>query len=254
MRKARRYLPASILILAAACSSISETQAPVASGPSRKVDAATAGSVTGKVLYQGPPIKAEFAPVSPDPACSPPGSPPQPSEATLVGAAGEVPYAFVYVKDGLDPAYVFDAPTEKPVFRQRTCRYEPHVIGLQSGQALEIVNDDATVHNVHAIPKENREFNVTESVKGATTTQIFTAPETMVKVKCDLHPWMSGYVGVTPHPFHAVTAADGTFELKGLPPGTYTLEAWQERFGTQTSKVTIAPKQTQTVAFAFAGK
>ena len=171
----------------------------------------------------------------------------------LVNKDGEVQNAFVYVKEGLDPAYTFDVPAKAVEFSQRGCVYGPRVFGVRAGQPIDIVNEDDTMHNVHALPNSNREFN-RSSLKRAKMTQVFTVPEVMVRFKCDVHPWMTAYVGVMAHPFFAVTGADGTFDLKGLPPGTYTVEAWHERFGTQTQQVTVAEKQAQTVAFAFAGK
>jgi hypothetical protein len=117
-----------------------------------------------------------------------------------------------------------------------------------------VVNDDNTMHNVHALPKVNPEFNQSMATKGDRRTYTFKDPEVMVRFKCDVHNWMTAYVGVMAHPFFAVSKADGSFEIAGLPPGTYTLEAWHERFGAQTQKITVGDHQTQSVSFTFAPK
>src|SRR6185295_3348805 len=114
--------------------------------------------------------------------------------------------------------------------------YLPHVVGIQVGQPLEILNSDPTLHNVHAIPKQNKEFNFGQPNKGMKTARVFDKPEIMVPFRCDVHGWMNAYAGVVAHPFFAVSTADGSFTIKGLPPGAYTLEAWHERLGTQTMK------------------
>jgi hypothetical protein len=125
------------------------------------------------------------------------------------------------------------------------------VLGIQVGQPFEILSSDNTLHNVHAMPESNREFNKGQPMAGIKHSHVFTAKEVMVPFKCDVHRWMNAYVGVLDHPFFAVTGADGSFELKGLPPGTYTIEAWHEKLGTRTQTVTIDAKQTGEVAFTF---
>ena len=250
MRTFWRLSSLAALTLSVACSS-KPPAPPGGAAPGKTVDAATVGSLSGKVTFAGAPPAAEVIKMSADPAC---GSPTQPSDAALVGKGGEVQNAFVYVKEGLDPTLTFDTPTKPVEFYQRGCKYTPRVLGVRVGQPLHIVNDDETLHNVHALPKSNLEFNRSEAFKGAEMTHVFTVPEAMVRFKCDVHPWMSASVGVMTHPFFAVTTADGTFELKGLPPGTYTVEAWHERFGAVTEQVTIAAKQAVTASFTFSAK
>jgi hypothetical protein len=137
------------------------------------------------------------------------------------------------------------------VLDQKECRYVPHVMGIQVGQNLDIASSDNTLHNVHAIPEQNREFNKAHQMAGIRHTHVFSTREVMVPFKCDVHRWMNAYVGVLDHPFFAVSGADGAFALEGLPPGTYTIEAWHEALGTQTQTVTIGEQETREMTFTF---
>ena len=224
-------------------------RAPVAPVPS-PVDPATAGSITGRIAFEGTPPAAEPISMKSDPNCRPDGT--ATSETVTVGPGGSLQNVFVYVKDGLGDLK-FPVPSTPVVITQQGCRYAPHVLGIQVGQPLEVVNGDATLHNIHAIAKTNSEFNAGQPIQGMKMTHTFTAREVMVPFKCDVHNWMNAWVGVLDHPFFAVTGADGTFELKGLPPGTYTVEAWHEKFGTQTLSVTVGAKATATASFTFKG-
>jgi hypothetical protein len=134
---------------------------------------------------------------------------------------------------------------------QQGCRYSPHVFGIQTGQTLEILNSDPTLHNIHAMPANNREFNTGQPIQGMKTEQSFENVEVMVPFKCDVHGWMNAYAGVLDHPYFAVTTADGGFELSNVPPGTYTVEAWHETLGTQTQSVTVDASGTAEVSFTF---
>jgi plastocyanin len=154
------------------------------------------------------------------------------------------------VKDGLGDLK-FPVPTTPVVLDQHGCRYVPHVFGVQAGQPIEILNSDDTLHNVHAVPTNNREFNRGQALKGLTHTHVFTSVEVMVPFKCDVHNWMHAWVGVLDHPFYAVSGPGGSFQIAGLPPGTYTIEAWHETLGTKTQTITIEPKTASEVAFTF---
>jgi plastocyanin len=242
-----------VFALAGAVACNSPAPAPK-SGGGKAVDAATAGSLSGKVTFSGKPPANEPLRFGTDPACQQGAGPNPVSDAVLVAGDGSVKNVFVYVKDGLDPAYSFTPPTTAVVLDQKGCRYAPRVVGAQVGQPLEIVNSDPTMHNVHAIPKVNDEFNSSQPMQGVRTTKTFAKPEVMVLFRCNVHSWMTAFVGVLPHPYFAVTNEGGAFEIKNLPPGTYTIEAWHETFGTQEAKVTIGDKQAQTVSFTFAPK
>jgi plastocyanin len=214
------------------------------------VDPATAGGVTGTVRFEGTPPAPESINRASDPYCEQLGA--ATTETVLVGGDSTLQNVFVYVKDGLGDL-AFPVPSTPVVLDQQGCRYVPHVLGIQVGQDLEILSSDNTLHNVHAIPEQNREFNRGQPMAGIRHTHTFSTKEVMVPFKCDVHRWMNAYVGVLDHPFHAVTGAGGTFALTGLPPGTYTIEAWHETLGTQTETVTIGEKQTSDVAFTFTG-
>jgi plastocyanin len=184
-----------------------------------------------------------------DPLCMPEG--PQTSEVLIVGPGNGLQNAFVYVKDGLGAEHKFTAPQTPVVLDQKGCKYTPHVFGVQVGQPVIIVNSDPTLHNVHAVPKANAEFNFGQAMKGMKTTRMFDKPEVMVPFRCDVHGWMASYGGVLEHPYYAVSNADGTFEIKGLPAGTYTIEVWHEQLGTQTTKVTVDGKTSAMANVAF---
>ena len=239
----------ALTLLAGACSS--EEPPPADATPGRPVDPATAGSLSGKVTFTGAASPAEVLRMGTDQACIQGAGPNPQSDAVLVGEDGALQNVFVYVKAGLDSSYAFDTPVAPVVLDQKGCRYTPRVLGVRVGQPIRVLNSDPTLHNVHALPMVNNEFNKSTPTLGSNTTQTFTAPEVMVRFKCDVHGWMAAWVGVVAHPFFAVSDQTGAFEIQGLPPGTYTIEAWHEKFGTRTSAITIADKQAQTVSFSF---
>jgi hypothetical protein len=216
-----------------------------------KVDESKAGNVTGMVVLEGTAPKNEPIKMNADPQCAQQAKGPQTQETYLVGSDGKsLGNVFVYVKDGLGN-YVFDIPSEPARIDQKECRYHPHVFGMRTGQALEIKNSDPTLHNIHATPKGNAEFNVGQPVQGMTNTHTFPNKEVMVPFKCDVHGWMNAYVGVLDHPYFAVTNDTGKFELNKLPAGTYTVEAWHEKLGAQSQSVTLGENETKEVTFTF---
>ncbi len=214
------------------------------------VDPATAGTITGKVVLEGAPGRNDAIRMNADPVCVRENKGTQTQESFIVGEGGTLGNVFIHVKDGLG-SRTFPAATTPITLDQKACRYHPHVFGVMVGQPIEILNSDPTLHNIHAVPKGNSEFNTAQPIQNMKTTHTFTAPEVMVPFKCDVHGWMNAFVGVVAHPFFAVTGSNGTFELKGLPPGTYTLEAWHEKLGTQTQSVTVGANETKEAAFTF---
>jgi plastocyanin len=236
------------VLVAAGCGSTQQEPTPaepaVVSNP---VDPATAGSVTGRISFEGTPPAPTPIKMGSDPYCEKQGA--AVTETVVVAADGALRNVFVYVKDGLGNLR-FPAPATPVVLDQKSCRYVPHVFGVQVGQPVDIVNSDPTLHNIHALAEANREFNMGQPMPGK-DTHTFSTKEVMVPFKCDVHRWMNAYAGVLDHPFYSVTSDEGRFELKGLPPGTYTVEAWHETLGTQTHTVTIGEKETRDIAFAF---
>jgi plastocyanin len=244
--------PVVLLMLAPACGGgQSESQPPTSAPGGKSVDPATAGNISGRVIFSGTVPTADPIDMSMDARCaSQAGS--DVRDRALVVVDGGLDNAFVYVKSGLS-GYAFRAPADPARLDQDGCVYLPRVLGVQVGQPLEITNSDPLLHNVHAAATANRQFNTAQPFEGMRSTHTFSQREIMVPFKCDVHPWMIAYVGVVDHPYFAVTNAGGQFELKDLPAGTYTVEAWHEKLGTQTADVTIAPKETRTVELAFTG-
>lgn len=249
MSHLRTVAAAGLIALAAGCGG-SKPSAPAGPPPGAlRVDDSKAGRLAGRVLVEGTlpanlPVK-----LSADPYCekqNPNGA----AFENFVVDNGGLENVFVYVKDGLGK-YYFDTPSESVKLDQQACRYRPHVLGVRVGQPLEIVNSDETMHNVHAMPAANREFNMGQAVQHQANKRTFTAREVMVPFKCDVHNWMHAFVGVMDHPYFAVTHDGGAFELKNLPAGTYTVEAWHEKLGTLTQSVTLAEKQSAEITFTF---
>lgn len=217
------------------------------------LESSYAGTVTGKVSFNGTAPEAKKIDMAADPACAALHPEPLKTEEVVVNAEGALQNVFVYVKEGLE-GKTFETATEAPVILdQKGCHYTPHVFGIQVGQPLEIINSDPTLHNVHAMPKRTKEFNVGMPIPGMKIKKKFEAPEIGAKFKCDVHPWMNAYANIVTHPFYGVSGDGGVFEIKNLPAGSYTLEAWHEKFGVQTQPVTVDETGTATVDFTFNG-
>ena len=200
--------------------------APPATAPADPVSvSADGGTITGKIKFTGTAPRNPAIDMSEEAACKA-KYPTTPTEENVVaGPANALANVFVYVKSGVPAGQTFPAPATPVVLDQNGCRYHPHVLGIMVGQPLEIQNSDPVLHNIKAIAKANRPFNVSQPGAGMKTTRTFSAPEVMVNLECNVHGWMHAYAGVRPDPFYAVTGADGSFSIKGLPPGTYTIEA-----------------------------
>lgn len=187
-----------------------------------------------------------------DPVCNAKHDTPAMSESpAVVDDDGSLHNVFIYVKKGLE-GKKFDIPGEA-ILDQKGCVYVPHVLGVMAGQTITVLNSDGTLHNVHPKPQNSNEFNKAMPKFMKKIKISFDKPEVMIPVKCDVHPWMQSYVGVLNHPFHAVSGEGGKYELKGLPAGKYTVEAWHEseRLGTMAQEVTLADGESKTVDFTY---
>lgn len=209
---------------------------------------AHAANVSGKISFEGQAPAKETVKADADPTCKTMHPNGIESDAVIVSADGGLKNAFVYVKEGLSGT--FEPPKDAVVLDQQGCMYSPKVFGIQAKQPLEIRNSDDTLHNVHSLAKNSPQFNLGMPIKGMKLKKVFEKPEVMVKIKCEVHPWMASYAGVLDHPFYAVSGDDGTFEIKDLPAGNYVIEAWHEKFGTQTQNITVAD-QPQDLNFTF---
>jgi plastocyanin len=172
------------------------------------------------------------------------------SERVVVNDNGTLRWVFVYVKEGLGDQQF--APSSEPVvLDQQGCMYDPHVFGVQAGQTLTILNSDPLLHNIHALPEENRPFNFGMPTAGQERDQSFRVPEVMVRIKCDVHPWMESWAGVTEHPFFGTSDESGTYSIDNLPAGDYVIEAWHEEYGTQTQDVSVGDGESVSLDFTF---
>jgi hypothetical protein len=215
------------------------------------------GSIAGTITFAGtPPTPADISMLA-DAFCASASQNPK-AEDTVVND-GNLQNVFVYVKDGRTSGatpksitgFSFEPPSEARVLDQHGCRYVPHVIGVQTGQNLQVKTSDATAHNVNVDASKNPKFNQSQGPGAAPLEKKFLRAETLIPVKCNQHPWMRAYIGVVGHPFYSVSGPDGKFEIKGLPPGTYNLVAWHEKLGEKTQPITIGDKEAKTQDFSF---
>ena len=217
--------------------------------PGTTIDSNAAGVITGAAFLDGPPPAPQSIDMSSEPACAKANSPPD-SREVVKGENGALANVVVFVKSGLE-SYRFDAPKEAAVLDQRGCTYEPRIVALMANQPLEIRNDDATIHNIHATPKSNTEWNKAQRAGSPPLRVSFPTPELAIPFMCNVHPWMRAFVFVFANPYYVVTTSAGKFELPNLPPGTYMIEAWHEKYGRQDQSVTIGARESKTIFFRF---
>jgi hypothetical protein len=234
---------------AAACGDTGkpESAVPAPAPDAKKVDEATAATITGKIAFEGTAPPNAALNMASDPACA---GATVTSESILVDNGG-LRNVFVYIQDGLGNKYLFDTPTQPVVLDQKGCHYTPHVVGVRVAQPLTVINSDNTLHNVHGMPEKNREFNQGQPIAGMKNTVTFNVPEVLIPFKCDVHAWMYAYVGVVSHPYFAISGSGGKFELRTIPPGTYTIEAVHEKLGRQSQSVTLGEKDAKEITFTF---
>lgn len=233
-----------------------ETPAPTSTTPAAPAatapDLSQAGSVGGGVMLAGEAPAAQPIGMEADPFCQSAHSEAVMSSPVMVDANGGLMNVVVHVSSGLD-GYTFETPADGVTLDQQGCRYEPHVIALQTGQTLTVLNSDDTLHNVNVQPSAagNEAFNQGQPISGMTLERTFDTAEVGIPARCDVHPWMGAFISVFEHPYFAITGADGSFQIERLPPGDYVLEAWHETLGTQTQSVTIAPNGAAEASFSF---
>ena len=242
--------------LVAACSKGGESGGGGAGGGSTAavtafpVDTNNAATITGRVAFTGAKPTMARIDMSEEATCAAKHPSGAFVEQVVVNDNGTLRNVFVYVKSGVPANLQFPVPATAVEIDQTGCTYAPHVFGIQVGQTLNIKNADGLLHNIKAQPQTNRPFNISQPTN-MTTPRSFTAAEVMVPLQCNVHSWMNAFVGVRPDPYFAVTGADGSFSIRRLPPGTYVVEAWQEKYGTQTQTVTVGAKESKAVTFTF---
>lgn len=258
MSKIPRFQPLvfSVIFLFASCNAkpTAETANPAptaepAPGPIPTLDPSTLSTLLGSVTLDGPAPPPRPIDMSTEPACAQAHSGPVNFPDVLAGPGGALDDVVIYVRSGLGN-YHFSAPASPVLLDQKGCLYQPQVVALMTGQRLEIRNSDATVHNIHSLARRNPPWNKSQS-EGAAIFESFPRPELAIPLVCNVHPWMRGYAFVFDNPYFAVTTASGNFSIPKLPPGTYTVEAWHQRFGTLDQSITIAPHSTVSLSFVF---
>ncbi len=211
-----------------------------------------ASTVTGTITFTGKPPALKPLAMDADPACAKKHGKPVPAEMLVLGNGNSMGNVIVWVSKGLPAGKTYPAPKTPVTLDQKGCVYVPHAMGIMVGQAYRILNSDGILHNVHTLPKVNKSFNRAMPATSKEASTSFAKPEPIFQIKCDVHPWMSAYIGVFEHPFFAATGTDGKFTISGLDAGTYEITAWHERLGTQTASVTVGANDKKTQDFKFA--
>ena len=210
-----------------------------------------AGTVSGKVTYTGTPARQKPIDMGNEPSCARQHAIPPTNETVVTGPNNALENVVVYVSSGAPDDG--EVPAQAVTFEQKGCAYVPHILAMHVNQELKIVNDDQTLHNIHAMGKVNREWNKSQPTGAAPISERYDKPE-FIPVKCNVHPWMRGYFAVLTTNHYDISKGGGYFKLPNLPPGKYTITAWHEDYGTQTADVTITGNETKVVNFAFNAK
>ena len=244
----KRFLATPLLLLVA-CSDHSQPKASV-NLPLAQIDTATTGVINGRVNFQGDAPIMPAIDMASNPNCEKQHPAPFKAETVVVNSNHTLRYAYIRIKDGL-PHARWNPPPEPAKLEQTGCVYGPHVLGIMQGQQLEILNNDPVNHNVHAESVVNPAWNESQPPRAEHKFKVFNSGEVLFPMTCSVHPWMRSWVAVSPHPYFAVTGDDGTFTIKGVPPGTYTVEAAHEKYGKKEGKLTLAPNGTASIDFSY---
>jgi plastocyanin len=220
---------------------------------SQSVSAAGEGKITGTIKLDGTAPHQKPIDMSKEPSCAAQHSTPITTEAVMTGANGALENVVVYISEGLSGAAASAVSTQPLEINQKGCQYVPHVVAINPNEEMKVVNSDQTSHNIHPQPKTNHEWNKSQPPGAAPFVVKWEAEELPIPVKCNIHPWMHGYIAVVKGPF-GVSDDKGTFTLNNVPPGSYTLTAWQETYAPQTQKVTVAAGKPATADFTFKAK
>ena len=205
------------------------------------ISSALGGTLSGRVNFDGKPPKKRTIKMDADPVCVANNDIQPRKEWLVLDENNGVKNVLVFIKESKSGSFAdnYDSPKEAAVIDQKGCVYVPHVLGVMVGQQLDILNSDGTLHNIHALPKVNKEFNKAMPRSKKQMSVTFDKVEAPFKVKCDVHPWMGAFVGVFEHPYFAVTDDSGSYTISGLAPGKYVVEAWHEKLGSQTADLTV---------------
>ena len=243
-------LPALMLVAAvlAGCGGSASQPPPPPPGAIPAGESIGTATVHGRVTYRGEVPERKPIRMAGETACSHDEDPAL-KENLIVGPDGALENAVIHVVSGLGDR-IFAPPVEPAEMDQKGCIFVPHVIAVQTNQPILFRSSDPVLHNVHAVAKRNRPFNVSLATRGRTIQRFFSNPE-YVRIKCDIHAWMVAWIAVIDNPFHAVTGHDGTFDLSGLPAGTYEVEVWHEELGTTRSTITLADGERGGIEFVF---
>jgi len=238
-----------IAVLFMLVASFENSRAGSSAAPSNNPSGSGNSAVMGRVRFEGAAPAHTRINMSTDPSCAKAHAGAVVSDEFVVGNDGALGNVVVFISDGLGDRS-FDVPSAPAVIEQKGCVYQPHVAAVRANQKIKVVNSDNTIHNIHPVPANNREWNKAEP-GGSTIEESFAREEIAIPVKCNVHPWMRSYIAVFKHPFFAVTGKDGSFDLRDLPPGEYTVKAWHEKLGTMTQKIKVVPGESKTIDFVF---
>lgn len=251
-----RFLPVLAIPAVALLLACGKSDRPASNDAPADTPAAVPGP-SGRATVSGSIRLAGRAPANPaidmteEPKCKARYATTPTQPLVVTGGNGGLANVFVYVKAGLPEGAVYPPAATPATIDQQGCLYHPRVVGVMVGQELAIGNSDSLLHNIKALGKTNRPFNISQPAAGMTTKRTFSAAEVMVPLECSVHGWMHAWVGVLSHPYFATTSPDGSFTIANLPAGTYTIEVWHEVFGSQTATVTVADDETKAADFTY---